>query len=243
MPLRMFVRFRQSKLRLQLSLVETRRSNGKVRHEHVAGLGAVPIPPSVADRIAFWTRLHERLARLANRLDAEAQAKVLGAVHERIPIVTLAEQHALQLENANADLRFWNGLAGMHAETIEGHKALTAAAERKIADSEAQRAKVSEKAAQARNRVARIERGEDVQGGLGQPVTYDVKRMLRDASWTTSDMRHAELLNVVAEAIGGEPVFSTMLEAGMRAQRRAEKAVLRRMARRRGERLGRQARP
>jgi aminoglycoside/choline kinase family phosphotransferase len=91
--------------------------------------------------------------------------------------------------------------------------------------------------------VARIERGEDVQGGLGQPVTYDVKRMLRDASWTTSDMRHAELLNVVAEAIGGEPVFSTMLEAGMRAQRRAEKAVLRRMARRRGERLGRQARP
>jgi hypothetical protein len=98
---------------------------------------------------------------------------VLGAVHERIPIVTLAEQQALQLENANADLRFWNGLAGMHAETIEGHKALTAAAERKIADREAQRAKVSEKAAQARNRVARIERGEDVQGGLGQPVTYD----------------------------------------------------------------------
>ena len=149
----------------------------------------------------------------------------------------------MQLENANADLRFWNGLAGMHAETIEGHKALTAAAERKIADSEAQRAKVSEKAAQARNRVARIERGEDAQGGLGQPVTYDVKRMLRDAGWTTSDMRHAELLNVVAEAIGDEPVFSTMLEAGMRAQRRAEKAVLRRMARRRGERLGRQARP
>jgi hypothetical protein len=89
----------------------------------------------VADRIAFWTRLHERLARLANRLDAEAQAKVLGAVHERIPMVTLAEQCALQLENANADLRFWNGLAGMHAETIERHKALTVTAERKIADS------------------------------------------------------------------------------------------------------------
>jgi hypothetical protein len=156
----------------------------------------------VADRIAFWTRLHERLARLANRLDAEAQAKVLGAVHERIPMVTLAEQCALQLENANADLRFWNGLAGMHAETIERHKALTVTAERKIADSEAERAKVAEKAAQARDRVARIERGEDVQGGgFGQPVTYDdVKRMLRGAGWTTSDIRHADLLNVVAEA-------------------------------------------
>ena len=172
----------------------------------------------MADRIAFWTRLHERLARLANRLDAEAQAKVLGAVHERIPMVTLAEQCALQLENANADLRFWNGLAGMHAETIERHKALTVTAERKIADSEAERAKVAEKAAQARDRVARIERGEDVQGGgFGQPVTYDdVKRMLRGAGWTTSDIRHADLSNVVAEAIGEKPVFSTMIEAGMK---------------------------
>ena len=54
--------------RLQLSLIETRRCDGKVRHEHIASLGS-----SVAERIAFWTRLHERLAKLANRVDAATQ--------------------------------------------------------------------------------------------------------------------------------------------------------------------------
>jgi hypothetical protein len=43
----MFVRFRQAR-RLQVSLIETRRVAGKVQHEHVASLGAVDIPPSVA---------------------------------------------------------------------------------------------------------------------------------------------------------------------------------------------------
>ena len=47
-------------------LVETRRIDGKVRHEHVASFGSVEVPPSVEDRITFWQRLHERLAKLSN---------------------------------------------------------------------------------------------------------------------------------------------------------------------------------
>jgi hypothetical protein len=39
--------------------------------------GSAPIAPSPSERIAFWTRLHERLARLANRLDAETQGTIL----------------------------------------------------------------------------------------------------------------------------------------------------------------------
>jgi hypothetical protein len=47
----MFVRYRrQSKTRLQLSLIETRRVASKVRHEHIAGLGSVEVPPSVEAR-------------------------------------------------------------------------------------------------------------------------------------------------------------------------------------------------
>jgi hypothetical protein len=48
----MFTRFRQTRHRLQVSLVETRRLNGKVRHEHVASLGSIETPPSVPERIA-----------------------------------------------------------------------------------------------------------------------------------------------------------------------------------------------
>jgi hypothetical protein len=56
----MFVRFRQSRLRLQVSVLETRRIEGKVQNEHVASLGSVEVPPTVPERLAFWQRLHER---------------------------------------------------------------------------------------------------------------------------------------------------------------------------------------
>jgi hypothetical protein len=41
----MFVRFRGSPNRLQISIVETRRLNGRVRHEHIASLGSIERPP------------------------------------------------------------------------------------------------------------------------------------------------------------------------------------------------------
>jgi predicted N-formylglutamate amidohydrolase len=55
----------------------------------------------------FWQKLHERLAKLSNRVDAAAQGKVLAEVHSRVPMVTADEQRALQLENAEAEARFW----------------------------------------------------------------------------------------------------------------------------------------
>jgi hypothetical protein len=62
-------------------------------------LGTVDAPPSVAGRLAFWQSLHERMARLGNRLDAATQAKLLGEIHARIPMVTPDDLRALQLAN------------------------------------------------------------------------------------------------------------------------------------------------
>jgi hypothetical protein len=98
-------------------VVGTRWASGKVKHEHVANLGSVPHEPSVPERIAFWQRLHERLARLANRIDTEAQAKILGAVHAKAPIVTPDEQRDLQLANAQADDHLWSSLRDLHEGT------------------------------------------------------------------------------------------------------------------------------
>jgi hypothetical protein len=47
----MFVRFRQGRKRLALSIVETRWRGGKVVHEHIATLGSITTPPSIHDRI------------------------------------------------------------------------------------------------------------------------------------------------------------------------------------------------
>jgi hypothetical protein len=107
-----------------MSVVETRRDVGRVVHEHVASLGSVEVPASVADRIAFWRRLHERLARLSNRLDGEAQGKVLAAVHAHVPMPSIDEQRALQLANAKAELEQWGAIRGLHVSTVEDHKKL-----------------------------------------------------------------------------------------------------------------------
>ena len=126
----MFIRFRQTKTRLQASLIQSRRVGGKVRQEHVAMLGTVDVPPSVAERFVFWQRLHKRMARLGNRTDAATQAKLFGDIHARIPMVTPDDLRALQLANAKADAQVWDAIANVHAGTVEGHKGLIANAER-----------------------------------------------------------------------------------------------------------------
>jgi hypothetical protein len=55
---------------------------------------ACPNAASVAARIEFWHELHERLAQLSNRLDAETRGKVMVAVHAGVPMVTPQEQPA-----------------------------------------------------------------------------------------------------------------------------------------------------
>ena len=62
----------------------------KVTHERLASLGSIADPATVFDRLAFWQRLYEPLARLGDRVGA------LTAVHERIPMVTPHEQRELK---------------------------------------------------------------------------------------------------------------------------------------------------
>lgn len=102
----MFPRFHQAPSRLQVSLRESRRIGGKPRCEHIASLGSIPKPMTTADRVAFWARLHQRLAKLSNRIGAEEQGKILGAIHARIPMVTIDELRTLQREKSVADEKF-----------------------------------------------------------------------------------------------------------------------------------------
>jgi hypothetical protein len=227
----MFVRFRQIGARLQVSVVETHRADGRVRHEHVAGLGSIETSLRIADRITFWNRLHERLARLANRIDAEAHAKILGAVHAKVPMVTADEQRALQLDNAKADAEFWDRLQDMHACTTEDHKGLARQVGSRIAEGEAAAASAKAKAETARDRVARIERGEDVAGGLGKPMTYaQAVAIMLGAGLTKRDIEDAKLIAALPE-----DAIKVARDAAVKAMDRASMAAVRRYARRLGK--------
>ena len=152
----MLARFRQTAAGLQCSLVETRRIDGKVRHEIVASLGSVPASPSVADRIAFWRRVYETLAELANRIDAETQGKIISAVHSRIPIVTPDEQRATRV--------------GLKAPRDDGVN--------KRPQSEAEVANAAGHAELAKERITQGEYRENVESGRGRPTTAEEFRTI-----------------------------------------------------------------
>jgi hypothetical protein len=212
----MFVRFRQSSGRLQLSLVETSRRNGKVVHEHVASLGAAPLAPSVADRVDFWTRLHQRLGRLANRLDDAMQAKILGAVHARVPMPTLDERQALQLDRAKQHEAGWQ-IGHIQAEGIvAANKALRDGASKMVAEGEPVVANAAEELKAATDRRERIERGENV-SLPGKPLTP------KDFGFTAAQVRHMQLLG----RLQGEH-FERYLKIHLRSRSRRDHAELRR---------------
>jgi hypothetical protein len=222
----MFVRFRQTKYRLQVSLIETRRVDGKVHAEHVAQLGSVEIPLTIESRLAFWQRLHERLAKLSNRVDATMHGKVLGAVHARIPMVTLDEQRAKQLENTESDERFWAAQSDMYQATADDQKGLAATVAQAIASMQNAAADAAVKATAAKERAERIKKGEDVPGGLGKPLTYeDIERSFREAGMT-SDLRHIERVGELHRLVGDDG-FKEIHRAINEALERTRHAVIR----------------
>jgi hypothetical protein len=231
----MFVRFRPTTSRLQVSLIETRRADGRVRHEHIASLGSAPITPTTADRIAFWSALHERLAKLGNRLVGEAQGKVLGAVHARIPMVTADEQRALQLENAESDERFWTRMHGLNHATAEDNKGLATVAANKIANAQTAAANAATKAAIAKDRAERIKRGENVEGGLGKPMDYEeFVRILHAAGFSNADIAHVQRVAELAGVLGEdnwEDILQLIVKGSNDAADRYRRNAVRRVMR------------
>src|SRR5262249_9956799 len=83
-----FVHFRETPYGLAMSLVENRRENGRICHEHVSNFSSIETPTSEAAHIEVCRGVLELLAHRSSRLDAETQCKVMAAVHARGRMVT-----------------------------------------------------------------------------------------------------------------------------------------------------------
>jgi hypothetical protein len=234
----MFVRFRPSGHRLHVSLVEARRHDGKVRNDHIAGLGSIINAPTIADRVVFWQRANERLEALGNRIGPEIE-KVEAALHERVPIPSLEEQRALKLENARAEARIFDTMADLHGALAANHKAVATAANAKRFGNEAASAASAVRAVEARERIAKIEAGEDVRGGLGRPLSNaDMIAILKAAGLTNAEIRYIGLQRDLIEVIGarlGEPevekVFHALTEIAVKVAIEAPDRAVRKFTR------------
>lgn len=224
----MFVRFRSTRTRLQASLIETRRVDGKVRAEHVAALGSIAQPANVIDRVEFWQSLHERLGKLANRLPDPMP--VYGAIQARIPMPTADEQRAAMLETAEADARLWESLRDLNQSMADDNRGLAGSAESKAVAAQEQAESAKAHAEAAADRVARLKRGETINGGLHRP--FDIRQAFRDAGWTERDMAHAIDVASLSEA-QHEEYIAELVKRGVKAQRRIKRALPREIRSRR----------
>jgi hypothetical protein len=222
----MFVRFRLTKTRLQASLIETRRVGGKVRHEHVASLGTIEASPTTLDRIEFWPALHQRLAKLSNRIDAETHHKILAQIHARIPMVTADEQRQLQCEVAEADAHFYSSIHDMTASNLDDLKQLAAESARAVSDREADLAQSAVRAADAKERLAKIRNGEDVPGLLRNPMTRD--ELFKALGLTKSDVQHINRVVLIGEIGALDEVVDEWVKRNEKARKDASRAVLKR---------------
>jgi hypothetical protein len=188
----MFVRFRKQGHRLGVSLTQTSRVAGKVQSEHIAALGSVDDPPSGRERFAFWAALPGRLARLGNRLAASEHAKIIEALHARIPMVTPDDQRTIQEKNAKDEEQFWDAMRGMGEAIIEGNKGLIADAEAKIAEAAPQLEIATKSVERAKDRLERLRRGETVCGGLGKRMNMGA--LFERAGFTKRALRRCRLM-------------------------------------------------
>ena len=212
-------------------------SAGKVRQDHIAGLGSVGMPPTVADRLTFWRKVEDRLAKLGNRLSAEDAARIRGALFARIPMPSVDEQAAVQLANAQADAKLFAALHDMHAAVVTDQERFAGTVESKIADGRAALAEAAARLSAVREPVAAIERGEAVAGGLGKPG-FDIEAALRADGWTDDDIQHCcDLAEVfaIARRLGGadealaDKVDRAITDGTVKAVEAAQRKLVRRL--------------
>jgi hypothetical protein len=175
--------------RAAMQLVETRRLDGKVRYEQVASLGSVPRSPSVGDRLAFWRRVYEQLAELADRINAETQGQIISALHSRVPIVTPNEQRALRVRprphgaekatrRQRAEERPQNEAPRPPSSGTAADSPLPFPLNPALPTMENNGVQPAEDAALGNEQMMQAERGENVEGGVGRPTTAEEFRTI-----------------------------------------------------------------
>jgi hypothetical protein len=121
----------------------------------------------------------------------------------------------------------------MNEEQAQGHKAMAASAEKKATEFQTQAAEAAIETAKFRERIAKLQNGEAVDGGLGKPIGFEqITNILKAAGWTKADIDHcwdvAELVK-----LAGEGIVEIIVAKSVDAQHRISRRIVRRMLRER----------
>jgi hypothetical protein len=162
-------------------------------------------------------------------------AKVIGQVHARISMPSVDEQRQLQRENAEADALFWSSLQEAHEAQAAEQRELSVNAQRAASESESAAKTAAAKADRAKERLTKLDKGEDVSGGLHKARTrQDIEAMLLASGFTKGDIRRMDLIAKVG-ALGDDVWESFLRRVDMsmhmdRISEREARAILREQA-------------
>jgi hypothetical protein len=130
--------------------------------------------------------------------------------------------------NAEADERFWSNLQAMNEEQVDGHQALIAKAATAVAKCKAGAADAADKATIAKDRIERIKKGDNVQGGLGKPI--DTVATLLAAGFTKKDLRDCVDTYELRQLLGDDgwaKLSTMMLDKAEHAKKALVRSILR----------------
>jgi hypothetical protein len=181
------------RVRLEVSIVTTRRQDGKVKQEHVASLGSILVDHTIAERMWFWQECDERLARLANRLGPDLD-RLRQAIAARIPPATDADRQAMDAAAWDQLESFWDRQAKSKARAASDHiqfgkqmakRDMHAATEAEVMTLKAKRLRGNRRAYEALQRLlghtlAADIRGSQLDRGLSEQLKQEVQAAERD---------------------------------------------------------------
>jgi hypothetical protein len=210
-------------------VVEAQRKAGHSSPVHIATLGSIVHNPTTEQRMAFWTKVHQRLGTLSNRIDIKAQSVLMESIHKRVPIPTQADQQITIVEAVKADVNFRNIMADMHDEKLAGLYSLVALTEKQIKAIEPLAKDARENANIAQDHLARAEKGEMVP--TSPPMTRE--QIMKAGGWTERDMQHMMRLAEINRLGGWDAMMKEMSDTVQKESRKIElriaKATLERL--------------
>ena len=118
--------------------------------------------------------------------------------------------------------RFWTSLSDMHSSNVEDQKGLAASVANAIAAQQERAAVAAGHVGTAKDRIERISRGDDLQGGLGKSAALD--DILKDAGFTSRDFRHMERVGAISK-VGDGAVKELLEECKKRSEQAYNAAV------------------
>ncbi len=145
-------------------------------------------------------------------------------------MATIDELRALQLENAEADSRFWEMLGDMQREQAQGQRGIAKKAEQHAVDFQSEAESADAHAATAKERVDRLKRGEPIAGGYAKP--FDPIQCLREWGFTRADIKRLQAIGEISRLGGAKEYEDELIKVHARLLERLPNQVARAVLRR-----------